>query len=44
LALLKKPAPPSLEALLALQVTGVAAYTQFRRFGVQVDERVTLPK
>ena len=27
-----------------LEVTGVATYTQFRRFGVQVDERVTLPK
>jgi hypothetical protein len=27
-----------------LQVTGVATYTQFRRFGVQVDEQVTLPK
>lgn len=27
-----------------LQVTGVATYTQFRRFGVQVDEHVTLPK
>ncbi|MGH9254114.1 MAG: hypothetical protein ACRD3C_06040 [Vicinamibacterales bacterium] len=27
-----------------LQVTGVASYTQFRRFGVQVDEQVTLPK
>lgn len=27
-----------------LEVTGVATYTQFRRFGVQVDEQVTLPK
>jgi hypothetical protein len=27
-----------------LQVTGIATYTQFRRFGVQVDEQVTLPK
>jgi hypothetical protein len=27
-----------------LRVTGVATYTQFRRFGVQVDEQVTLPK
>jgi hypothetical protein len=27
-----------------LQVTGVATYTQFRRFGVQVDQEVTLPK
>jgi len=27
-----------------LQVTGVATYSQFRRFGVQVDEQVTLPK
>ena len=27
-----------------LQVTGVATYTQYRRFGVQVDEQVTLPK
>ena len=27
-----------------LQVTGVATDTQFRRFGVQVDEQVTLPK
>jgi hypothetical protein len=27
-----------------LQVTGVATYTQFRRFGVQVDEQVTVPK
>jgi hypothetical protein len=27
-----------------LHVTGVATYTQFRRFGVQVGEQVTLPK
>jgi hypothetical protein len=27
-----------------LQVTGVATYTQFRWFGVQVDEQVALPK
>ena len=27
-----------------LRVTGVATYAQFRRFGVQVDEQLTLPK
>ena len=34
----------SLPDWAGLRVTGVATYTQFRRFGVQVDEQVTLPK